>query len=299
VELDIILSELEQNRGYFPREAVEEAMRRKEEITPHLVRSLQEAAATPVKPKDGETSFFPLYAMYLLAQFREPRAYPIIMELCRHPRESLEALIGDTISNGLSHIIASVFDGDVMPIKSIIENSSVDEYVRGSAIHSLSILVYEGVLDRADVITYLAELFRTRLEKEYSHVWDALASEATDLHAISLADDIRGAYEKELLWPGYMQPEEVDRIFAMQEEVVLAKSKEQHGGLIDDVVEEMHWWACFKPQESRPLENGEPFFDQAGLHARVGTVVRSEPKIGRNAPCSCGSGKKYKKCCGR
>ena len=27
-------------------------------------------------------------------------------------------------------------------------------------------------------------------------------------------------------------------------------------------------------------------------------VVRSSPKIGRNAPCPCGSGKKYKKCCG-
>ena len=25
---------------------------------------------------------------------------------------------------------------------------------------------------------------------------------------------------------------------------------------------------------------------------------RSEPKVGRNAPCPCGSGKKYKKCCG-
>ncbi|MBY0369145.1 YchJ family protein [bacterium] len=27
-------------------------------------------------------------------------------------------------------------------------------------------------------------------------------------------------------------------------------------------------------------------------------VVRAEPKIGRNDPCSCGSGKKFKKCCG-
>lgn len=26
--------------------------------------------------------------------------------------------------------------------------------------------------------------------------------------------------------------------------------------------------------------------------------IRTEPKIGRNAPCPCGSGKKYKKCCG-
>ena len=27
--------------------------------------------------------------------------------------------------------------------------------------------------------------------------------------------------------------------------------------------------------------------------------VREEPKIGRNDPCPCGSGKKYKYCCGR
>ena len=29
------------------------------------------------------------------------------------------------------------------------------------------------------------------------------------------------------------------------------------------------------------------------------TVVNDEPKIGRNDPCPCGSGKKYKNCCGK
>lgn len=29
------------------------------------------------------------------------------------------------------------------------------------------------------------------------------------------------------------------------------------------------------------------------------SYVRPYPKIGRNAPCPCGSGKKYKHCCGR
>jgi len=32
---------------------------------------------------------------------------------------------------------------------------------------------------------------------------------------------------------------------------------------------------------------------------RGGPAVRAEPKAGRNDPCPCGSGKKYKKCCGR
>ena len=32
---------------------------------------------------------------------------------------------------------------------------------------------------------------------------------------------------------------------------------------------------------------------------RESKIVRNENKIGRNDPCPCGSGKKYKKCCGR
>lgn len=33
-------------------------------------------------------------------------------------------------------------------------------------------------------------------------------------------------------------------------------------------------------------------------HPAPVTVVRESPKLGRNDPCLCGSGKKYKKCCG-
>lgn len=42
--------------------------------------------------------------------------------------------------------------------------------------------------------------------------------------------------------------------------------------------------------------DGKWFFDE-GFPARD-TYVRSTPKVGRNDPCPCGSGKKYKKCCG-
>ena len=39
--------------------------------------------------------------------------------------------------------------------------------------------------------------------------------------------------------------------------------------------------------------------EQAGDLPKVETVVHEGPKIGRNDPCPCGSGKKYKKCCGK
>ena len=37
---------------------------------------------------------------------------------------------------------------------------------------------------------------------------------------------------------------------------------------------------------------------QAALNSKPTPVKREEPKVGRNDPCPCGSGKKYKKCCG-
>ncbi len=43
------------------------------------------------------------------------------------------------------------------------------------------------------------------------------------------------------------------------------------------------------PQEGRTPQDG----------GRQSTVVRDQPKVGRNDPCPCGSGKKYKKCCGK
>ncbi|MDP7637038.1 MAG: SEC-C metal-binding domain-containing protein, partial [Phycisphaerae bacterium] len=36
-----------------------------------------------------------------------------------------------------------------------------------------------------------------------------------------------------------------------------------------------------------------------GAPQKVETIKRDVPKVGRNDPCPCGSGKKYKKCCGR
>ncbi len=36
-----------------------------------------------------------------------------------------------------------------------------------------------------------------------------------------------------------------------------------------------------------------------GEMVRPEPVVRSTPKVGRNDPCPCGSGKKFKKCCGK
>lgn len=49
------------------------------------------------------------------------------------------------------------------------------------------------------------------------------------------------------------------------------------------------WEAIFTEEKRKEL-----YKEQKNAH-----TIRKEKKIGRNDPCPCGSGKKYKKCCGR
>jgi hypothetical protein len=48
---------------------------------------------------------------------------------------------------------------------------------------------------------------------------------------------------------------------------------------------------------SRESFDDDDVLDQRYEHPE--TIRHDEPKVGRNDPCSCGSGKKYKKCCGK
>jgi preprotein translocase subunit SecA len=57
----------------------------------------------------------------------------------------------------------------------------------------------------------------------------------------------------------------------------------------------------FKPsKEALELDRkrDKKYIVSSGGEERTKTVKREHKKVGRNAPCPCGSGKKYKRCCG-
>jgi hypothetical protein len=53
-----------------------------------------------------------------------------------------------------------------------------------------------------------------------------------------------------------------------------------------------------EPSGANPFAPSRPKPARVGGDDTVKTVKREEPKVGRNDPCPCGSGKKYKKCHG-
>jgi len=56
-----------------------------------------------------------------------------------------------------------------------------------------------------------------------------------------------------------------------------------------------------QPAKEQEVEYHEPvmFFNMGDGTGNTDTAGKKDKKVGRNDPCPCGSGKKYKKCCGR
>jgi hypothetical protein len=235
--------------GTFPRTALQQAVAKKEEITPELLRIIEEAAEDPEDLSKGYVAH--TYAMFLLAQFREERAYPLIVDFVSTPGEVVMDLCGDTVTEDLGRILASVSGGDPGLMKSLVEDEEVHEYVRSAALTSLVSLVVCGRFSRQEVMDYLHRLFQMDIPREKPIVWSAIVSAALDLYPEGqVYEDIQEACADGRVRPSFVGLEDVERTLSRGKEVVLRRTREDvHHQLVEDVISEMAWWACF--DESR------------------------------------------------
>ena len=290
MEITELLNQFEISTGKFPRAAVEEAVARQEEITPELLRILED---TIVRAKElGAVDHYMahMYAMYLLAQFRETRAYPLVVRIASLPEAILDSLCGDFIVGPLDQVLASVSGGDPAGIKSIIENEDAYEYARSAALRSLLVLVANGQQSRDETVSYFAHLFRGKLARRDSLVWNALVSRSCDLYPEELNADIEQAFQDDLVDPN--RAGDVKYQMAIGKSQTLAELvQDERWRFIEDTVSEFGSWACFE-SDPRIRAKAKP------KRTAIPQTKSSPPKIGRNERCPCGSGKKYKKCCG-
>jgi hypothetical protein len=284
-----ILKELEPYTGRFPMEAMRAAIEQREAITPELLRVLEAVAENPEQHARRENHMLHLFALYLLAQFREKRAYPSVVKMFSAPGETSFDLAGDTVTERLGRIFASVYDGNPGPLQGLVESEAVNEYVRSAATEAFVVLEHSGQMTHEQVVSYFRSLFNGRLKRSYSHAWDGLVCAVADLPAPELLEDVRRAYAQGLVNPGFAHLEGIERHLRKQQSWGQEKRR-----VITDAIAEMEWWAAFhKPGQTPPTPPSAAATGQAASRP-----VRHK-KPWRNAPCPCGSGKKYKKCCGK
>lgn len=241
MEIAHILDELAYDMGELPREAIEAAIAKQKVITPFLLKVLKDAIERVDEIIDDDNYHGHLYAMYLLAQFRESAAYPLLIHLFSFPGEIPHAIAADVLTEDLHRIFASVCGNAIEPLKRLIENPNVNEYVRASCQTSLVTLVGCGCRSRKEVMDYFQTLFREKLERRPSFVWDSLIANCCLLHPEEVYTDICQAFQDGLADSKFIKLEDVTKIYEEEKEKRLLQLF-QSSELIDDTVTEMEKW---------------------------------------------------------
>lgn len=241
MDIPHILEELAYDMGELPRDAIEAAITMRPHITPYLLKILEDAIERIYDVIEEDNYQGHLYAMYLLAQFREKKAYPLILKLISFPGEIPHAILGDVLTEDLHRILASVCDNDVIPLQRLIENSSINEYVRAAAQSALVTLVGCGHIPRRGVLRYFHHLMTGPLEQRPSFVWDNLVSCCCTLYPEELLECLQAVFARGLINPAFITLEDVSEALSEGQENQLFRLF-QNAELIEDTVTEMEKW---------------------------------------------------------
>lgn len=217
-----------------------------------------------------------IYPLYLLAEFQEKEAFELIVKILELDEKYTNHLLMDILTEDYASILASVATRfDVERIKVVIENNKLPLFNRMAAVVALITMYAEGDLAYEELSSYFLFLIETQTNYEFV---TQLAYECAVLNISDSFEIIEKYYNENKMDLEALPENEFKEIIknANNNDVLENLKNDFHTQYIVDTADAVSWFGIF----SKP----EP--------------IRSE-KIGRNDPCPCGSGKKYKKCCGK
>jgi hypothetical protein len=277
-----ILAALSSDPPAPPRAALESADGHRPQLVEPLLRAIDYGVANPSGASPEEAGLF-CYALYLLAKWREARAYPYVVRWLSLPGEAPFEIAGDVVTQDGARMLAAVCDGDLEPIKALVVDRRANEFGRGAGVTALALLAAWAEVPREPIVAWFLWLAEEGLERESSQVWDSLAAECADIEALPVFPALRRAFDYGLIDSQFMHPSELDAVEGAPRGRALEATQDRQPP-IDDVLAATAWWGRF---------------DKAAGSAATAERYRTVRKVGRNEPCPCASGRKFKKCCGR
>lgn len=292
-----IMAALEAN-GPLPREALEAAGQSRDAMVPIFLDYIGKLQTAKIDDLEGMDAF--VFIFFLLAEWRETQAYHPLATLLRRDPEFLDALLGDSITEASARVMAGVFDGDLQPLFDILLDDAADGFLRGEMFDTLAIVALENPDLRPPITQFLIDFFDLTGTVTGEEVWWAWAECIAALGLANMDTAVRAVFDSGLITPDHSRIEDfTERLQA----TVNAGQPDWFTGLssnalITDTIAELEPWYCFSPEYLAKKAAGR-LNVVSSLMPRSGDPFNGvfTGKIGRNDPCPCGSGTKFKKCC--
>ncbi|HII02819.1 TPA: DUF1186 domain-containing protein [Methanosarcinaceae archaeon] len=243
------------------------------DAVPHLVRIIEDDTSfMEGSPGDG---WAPIHASFLLGAIKTPAARDAVFWLLRERDEELR----DWITEDFPTILANFGLDAVEDLKKCISDRTLGLYQRSTAIGALSTIAHKHPEIWDSTVRFFRQLLQ---EEEDPELLGFLISDLSEFKDPEALEDIKSAFDKGLVDDFIITMEDVSVTYSSPDE---SMDYQRHSA---DPLEH------FNPQKFERL--WKISYENQRIPDRLKRMLKPE-KIGRNDPCPCGSGKKYKKCC--
>jgi hypothetical protein len=253
--IEALLEELDEYTGFTKYDLVDEAVARREEITPHLLAILERIKADPEQWYEGEHDIA-CYAMILLAHFGETRAHRLIVDIFSIPEPLQDEMFGDFNCETLPALLIRTCGGSTDGIRELILNLNASAFCRWSACTALSYAVVAGYAERDEVVSFLVELLRNEQMLEDYHFVTGVVDTLIDLHPAEVMDDIRRIYADGIVDETFADLDYIERKAMAERDDVLASLRDEYEVRASaDIHRYMSWWDEPGKREAKRLAN--------------------------------------------
>ncbi|WP_299248217.1 DUF1186 domain-containing protein [uncultured Cytophaga sp.] len=240
---------------------------------------------------DWDTSNAPSFALFMLAELEAKESLPAVLEFFSTEIEYFfDFYLGSMLGEQIWSVFYKIENENVELYKPFVFNPNSFTY----ATTEISVMVAQIALHhperREEVIAWYKDVLEHFLSVNTTFdetLLGLIVADIMDVNGVELIPQIENLFEKDIVDYG---------VCGSFEDVKTELTNTINGRKrnVDTLAERCVFVnSCLGDQQATP--------DFASLLGDFKTpkpqAILPEPKVGRNDPCPCGSGKKYKKCC--
>lgn len=245
--------------------------------------------------KSGKDSFAPVHAFFLLGELEAEESLPVVFEMMQQDEDYFEDVFSDIFTEAGWMPLMQMGKNQLNEFENFLKLPGLYTFFRSAANDTLVQIIHHYPEKEEEVIAIFENVLNFVVDAEISdNVIDTefngfFVSDLIDLKLEQFLPKIKTLFEKKYVNPFICGSfEEVENAIKNSKSRISKKRKLLN---LNDFYDDF-----FTPQEEYPDSN-DNFFLPDNYIPQEEFVRRTHKKIGRNDPCPCESGKKFKKCC--
>jgi hypothetical protein len=288
--VDELVERLIQDEDRAPRALIDACAARGEAMLDLLASLVAPDRRWNDDEPDGEW-WLRLHAVMILGLIADERSARLLVSFMRRMERANDENLQEWLSGYWPALFRNKPDGIERTLRELAQDRSVDWYMRAEAVEAvLARGAQQGEARLDEALDWAAAIAADESEDwdvrlcaagdlldfprpRHRAVLDGLAKRQRGLGAHFSSAEVRKAYAQAKDEPQWKQRDDPWKFYSPAE---IAKRQQR--------------WA----QEAAAADEE---FDDEPFTEPVIPFIREAPKVGRNDPCPCGSGKKYKRCC--